>query len=176
MTRSNVATYTEVFTLIRELFAIQKDAKKLKLKPSHFSFNVKGGRCEKCQGLGVVKLDMHFLDDIEVECPACGGHRFKQQVLDVTYQGKHISNILDMTVDECIEHFLGTYVIKEKLMFLREVGLGYLKLGQTTITLSGGECQRIKLSKELSRYDARNTLYILDEPTTGLHPSDIDKL
>lgn len=176
MSRSNVATYTEVFTLIRELFANQKDAKKLKLKPSHFSFNVKGGRCEKCQGLGVVKLDMHFLDDIEVECPACEGHRFKQQVLNVMYRGKHISNILDMTVDECIQHFSETFFIKEKLMFLREVGLGYLKLGQTTITLSGGECQRIKLSKELSREETQNTIYILDEPTTGLHPSDIEKL
>ena len=176
MSRSNVATYTEVFTLIRELFSNQKDAKKMKLSPSDFSFNVNGGRCEKCQGLGVVKLDMHFLDDIEVECPVCEGHRFKQEVLDVTYQGKHISNILDMTVDECIDHFSETYLIREKLMFLREVGLGYLKLGQTTITLSGGECQRIKLSKELSREELRNTIYILDEPTTGLHPSDIEKL
>jgi len=176
MSRSNVATYTEVFTMIRELLANQKDAKKLKLKPSHFSFNVKGGRCEKCQGLGVVKLDMHFLDDIEVECPTCEGHRFKQEVLNVTYQGKHISNILDMTVDECMELFSEAYFIKEKLMFLQEVGLGYLKLGQTTITLSGGECQRIKLSKELSRDDLKNTIYILDEPTTGLHPSDIEKL
>lgn len=176
MSRSNVATYTEVFTLIRELFANQKAARKAKLKTSHFSFNVKGGRCEKCQGLGVVKLDMHFLDDIEVECPACEGHRFKQKILDVGYRGKHISEVLDMSVDECIEHFSESYYIKEKLLFLKEVGLGYLKLGQTTITLSGGECQRIKLSKELSREDLRNTIYLLDEPTTGLHPRDIEKL
>lgn len=176
MSRSNVATYTETFTLIRELFANLKAAKKAKLKPAHFSFNVKGGRCEKCQGLGVVKLDMHFLDDIEVECSACEGHRFKQKILDIEYKGKNISQVLDMTVDECIDHFSLTCNIKEKLSFLKEVGLGYLKLGQTTITLSGGECQRIKLSKELSRENLRNAIYILDEPTTGLHPKDIEKL
>lgn len=176
MSRSNVATYTEVFTHIRELYASQREAKKMKLKSSHFSFNVVGGRCEKCQGLGVIKLGMHFLDDVEVECPACEGHRFKQKILDVKYQGKHISEVLDMAVDECIEFFSKTYLIKDKLMYLQEVGLGYLKLGQTTITLSGGECQRIKLSRELSRDDVRNTIYILDEPTTGLHPRDIEKL
>jgi excinuclease ABC subunit A len=176
MSRSNVATYTEVFTHIRELYASQPSARKMKLKASDFSFNVVGGRCEKCQGLGLIKLGMHFLDDVEVECPSCEGHRFKQKILDVKYQGKHISEVLDMTVDECIEFFSKTYLIKEKLMYLREVGLGYLKLGQTTITLSGGECQRIKLSRELSRDDMRNTIYILDEPTTGLHPRDIEKL
>ncbi|MCT4634071.1 MAG: excinuclease ABC subunit UvrA [Firmicutes bacterium] len=176
MSRSNVATYTEIFTMIRELFASQKQARKLRLKPSHFSFNVKGGRCEKCQGLGVVKLDMHFLDDVEVECPVCDGHRFKEKILDVKYDGKHISEILDMTVDECIDHFSTAYDIREKLIFLQEVGLGYLKLGQSTLTLSGGECQRIKLSKELAREDLSNTIYILDEPTTGLHPRDIEKL
>lgn len=176
MSRSNVATYSEAYVLIRELYSNQKMDNKMKLKPSYFSFNVKGGRCDKCQGLGVVKLDMHFLEDIEVECPACEGHRFKQEVLDVTYKGKHISNILDMTVDECIKHFSEIDLIKEKLMFLSEVGLGYLKLGQSTITLSGGECQRIKLSKDLSKGDMKNTIYILDEPTTGLHPSDIETL
>jgi len=176
MSRSNVATYTEIFTLIRELFAGQKAAKKLKLKPSHFSFNVAGGRCENCQGLGLVKLNMHFLDDIEVECPICDGHRFKEEILSVKHNGKHISEILDLTVDECIEHFNASDDIKEKLSFMSEVGLGYLKLGQSTLTLSGGECQRIKLSKELARGSVNNSIYILDEPTTGLHPKDIEML
>ncbi|MCH4890016.1 excinuclease ABC subunit A [Acidaminobacter sp. JC074] len=176
MSRSNVATYTEVFSLIRELFSSQKDARKAKLKSTFFSFNVKGGRCEHCSGLGVVKLDMHFLDDVEVQCPVCEGHRFREEILRVKYKDKSISDVLDMTVDECVDLFSETYTIKDKLLLLSEVGLGYLKLGQTTITLSGGECQRIKLAKELSKESVTKTLYILDEPTTGLHPRDIEKI
>ncbi len=174
--RSNIATYTEVFTLIRELFSSEAEAKKLKLKPADFSFNVKGGRCEKCEGLGVIALDMQFLDDIEVVCPVCKGYRFKKKVLSVTYKGKSISDILNMTVLENLEFFEGNKEIFKKLSVINEVGLAYLKFGQSTTTLSGGECQRIKLSKELAKGNTGHTLYLLDEPTTGLHPSDSEKL
>ncbi len=175
--RSNVATYTEVFTLIRELFSAQPQAKKLKLKPADFSFNVKGGRCEKCEGLGVIPLDMQFLDDVEVICPVCKGHRFKKKVLSVTYKGNNISDILNSTVFENLEFFKNDKDILQKLKTIDEVGLSYLKLGQSTTTLSGGECQRLKLSKELAKGSNNgHTLYLLDEPTTGLHPSDIEKL
>ncbi len=174
--RSNIATYTEVFTLVRELFSSQPQAKLLKLKPSDFSFNVKGGRCEKCEGLGVIALDMQFLDDVEVICPVCKGHRFKKKVLSVTYKGKSISDILNMTVLEDLEFFEGSKDICKKLSVINEVGLAYLKLGQSTTTLSGGECQRLKLSKELAKGSLGHTLYLLDEPTTGLHPSDSEKL
>ncbi len=174
--RSNIATYTEVFTLIRELFSSQTEAKKLKLKPSDFSFNVKGGRCEKCEGLGVIALDMQFLDDVEVICPVCKGHRFKKKVLSVTYKGKSISDILNMTVLENLEFFEENKDIHKKLKVINEVGLAYLKLGQSTKTLSGGECQRLKLSKELAKGNNGHTLYLLDEPTTGLHPADSEKL
>ncbi len=174
--RSNIATYTEVFTLIRELFSAQAQAKKQKLKSADFSFNVKGGRCEKCEGLGVILLDMQFLDDVEVICPVCKGHRFKKKVLSVLYKGKSISDVLNMTVLENLEFFEGDRDIYKKLSVINEVGLAYLKLGQSTTTLSGGECQRLKLSKELAKGSGGHTLYLLDEPTTGLHPSDSEKL
>ncbi len=174
--RSNIATYTEVFTLIRELFSAQSGAKKLKLKPADFSFNVKGGRCEKCEGLGVMALDMQFLDDVEVVCPVCKGHRFKKKVLSVRYKGKSISDILNRTVLENLVFFEEDRDIYRKLSVINEVGLAYLKLGQSTATLSGGECQRLKLSKELAKGGGGHTLYLLDEPTTGLHPADSENL
>ncbi len=174
--RSNVATYSEVFTLIRELFSRQPEAKKLKLKPADFSFNVKGARCEKCEGLGVIPLDMQFLDDVEVVCPVCKGHRFKKKILSVRYNEKNISDILNATVLENIEFFKENKDILKKLNTIDEVGLSYLKLGQSTTTLSGGESQRLKLSKELAKGNNYHTLYLLDEPTTGLHPADSEKL
>ncbi len=174
--RSNVATYTEVFTLIRELFSAQPDAKKLKLKPADFSFNVKGGRCEKCEGLGVIPLDMQFLDDVEVICPVCKGHRFKKKVLSVKYNDKSISDILNSTILENLEFFKASKDITKKLITIEEVGIAYLKLGQSTTTLSGGECQRLKLARELAKGNTGHVLYLLDEPTTGLHPSDSEKL
>lgn len=174
--RSNIATYSEVFTLIRELFSSNYQAKKLKLKPSDFSFNVKGGRCEKCAGLGVIALDMQFLDDIEVTCPTCNGKRFKKSILSVNYKNKNISDILNMTVLDSLDYFKDNQEIYQKLEIIKTVGLDYLKLGQSTSTLSGGECQRLKLAKELAKGKTSNTLYLLDEPTTGLHPSDSDKL
>ncbi len=174
--RSNVATYTEVFTLIRELYSAQPEAKRLKLKPADFSFNVKGGRCEKCEGLGVIPLDMQFLDDVEVTCPVCKGHRFKKSVLSVEYKGRSISDILNSTVLENAEFFKENKEIYKKLSTIKEVGLAYLNLGQSTRTLSGGECQRLKLSKELAKGSSGHTLYLLDEPTTGLHPSDSRRL
>lgn len=174
--RSTVATYTDLFAPIRKLYASQTAAKLRGLKGSDFSFNVKGGRCEKCKGLGSIPLDMHFLDDIEVECPICHGRRFHSRVLEVSYKGYTISEILDMTVDQNMEVFQGEKEVLRRLEVLGEVGLGYLRLGQTTSTLSGGECQRIKLSKELAKSAAGRVLFLLDEPTTGLHPSDVDKL
>ncbi len=174
--RSNIATYTEVFSLIRELFSQQPEAKKLGLRPADFSFNVKGGRCEKCEGLGVIALDMQFLDDLEVICPVCKGQRFKKKILSVTYAGKNISDILNMTVLENLSFFANNKEIYKKLNTINEVGLTYLKLGQSTNTLSGGECQRLKLSKELAKNNNGHVLYLLDEPTTGLHPADSEKL
>lgn len=174
--RSTVATYTDLFAPIRKLFASQTAAKVLGLKGSDFSFNVKGGRCEKCKGLGSIPLDMHFLDDIEVECPTCHGRRFHSKVLQVEYKGYTISEILDRTVSQNMEVFQGEKEVFRRLQVLHEVGLGYLRLGQTTSTLSGGECQRIKLSKELAKSAAGSILFLLDEPTTGLHPGDVEKL
>lgn len=174
--RSNIATYTDLYTPIRELFATLPQAKKLRLKPSDFSFNVKGGRCEKCQGLGVIPLNMQFLDDIEVLCPVCHGKRFKKKVLSVTYKDKNISDILEATVRDNLTFFTEHKEIAGRLQTLCDVGLDYLKLGQSTITLSGGECQRIKLSKEIGKSNQGHTLYLLDEPTTGLHPLDIERL
>lgn len=174
--RSTVATYTDIFTTIRTLFSSQRAANDRRLKSSDFSFNVKGGRCEKCRGLGSIPLDMHFLDDIEVECPVCHGKRFNPHVLEVTYKNYTISEILDMTVKQNMEIFSDNKEVLNRLIVLNEVGLGYLTLGQSTSTLSGGENQRIKLSKELGRAGGGNTLFLLDEPTTGLHPSDIEKL
>ncbi len=176
LSRSNVATYTDLFTPIRSLFGGLVAAKEEKLTAKHFSFNVPGGRCEKCGGMGMLSLEMHFLPDVEVPCPACRGKRFKKKVLKVKYKGYSINDVLNLTVSKALEAFGNQKEIGAKLKMLKEIGLGYLKLGQTTSTLSGGECQRIKLAKELSKKTKGHTLYLLDEPTTGLHPRDIEKL
>lgn len=174
--RSNVATYTDVFSLIRNIFANSRKAKELNLKSKDFSFNVKGGRCEKCQGLGSIPLDMHFLEDIEVECPVCHGKRFHTETLSVEYKGYSISDILNLTIEENLSVFKDNAEVVRKLNILKDVGLEYLTLGQSTSTLSGGECQRIKLSKELGKTDKGHTLYLLDEPSSGLHPCDSKRL
>ena len=174
--RSNPATYTGVFTYIREIFAETIAAKKRGYKPGRFSFNVKGGRCEACNGDGIIKIEMHFLADVYVPCEVCKGKRYNRETLDVRYKGKNIADVLDMTVEEALHFFRNVPRIQRKLKTLDDVGLGYIKLGQSATTLSGGEAQRIKLSKELSRQSTGKTLYILDEPTTGLHFADIKKL
>ncbi len=174
--RSNPSTYVGFFDAIRELFATTVDAKTKGFKKSRFSFNLKGGRCEKCQGGGVIKIEMQFLPDIYVKCDACDGHRYNRETLDVRYKGKNIYEILKMTVDEAVEFFQNHPVIFSKLSFLKQVGLGYIELGQSAPTFSGGEAQRIKLANELSRRSSGRTMYILDEPTTGLHFYDIEKL
>ena len=174
--RSNPATYTGLFTPIRELFAATKEARSRGYAPGRFSFNVKGGRCDACEGDGVIKVEMHFLPDVYVECDVCHGMRYKRETLDITYSGKNISQVLDMTVEEAHEFFAAIPQIHSKLDTLSEVGLGYVTLGQRATTLSGGEAQRIKLARELARRDTGHTLYILDEPTTGLHFHDIDLL
>ncbi len=174
--RSNPATYTGVFTYIRELFSKTELARTRGYKPGRFSFNVKGGRCEKCQGDGLIKIEMHFLPDVYITCEACKGKRFNRETLEITYKGKTIADVLDMTVEEALNFFENIPSIKNKLKTLNDVGLGYLKLGQPATTLSGGEAQRIKLSKELSKRSTGKTLYILDEPTTGLHFDDVKKL
>ncbi len=174
--RSNPATYTGVFTYIREIFAQTPSAKKRGYKPGRFSFNVKGGRCEACSGDGIIKIEMHFLADVYVPCEVCGGKRYNNETLDVRYKGKNITEVLEMTVEESLEFFKNIPRIHKKLKTLDDVGLGYIKLGQPATTLSGGEAQRVKLSKELSRQSTGKTLYILDEPTTGLHFADIKKL
>ncbi len=174
--RSNPATYTGVMDEIRKLFASTKEAKLRGYKVGRFSFNVKGGRCEKCQGEGEIKIEMHFLPDVMVVCDSCKGKRYNPQTLEILYKGKNIAEVLDMSVDEAYEFFKSIPAIEAKLSTLRAVGLGYIKLGQNATTLSGGEAQRIKLSKELSRKDTGKTLYILDEPTTGLHFGDVDRL
>jgi excinuclease ABC subunit A len=174
--RSNPATYTGVFTFIRELFSSLKDSKIRGYKPGRFSFNVKGGRCEACSGEGIIKIEMHFLPDIYVPCEVCKGRRFNRETLDIKYKGKNIADILDMTVNEAADFFTNHPKIRHKLETLKQVGLGYIKLGQQATTLSGGEAQRIKLSAELSKKNTGNTLYILDEPTTGLHFEDIKLL
>ncbi|HWO77841.1 MAG TPA: excinuclease ABC subunit UvrA [Bacillus sp. (in: firmicutes)] len=176
MQRSNVATYSEAFTLIRNLFASLPESKDKKLEPKDFSFNTPGGRCEHCQGLGFVMTNMHFMPDLEVTCPVCKGKRFKDFILEITYKGKNISAILDMTIEESREMFKGMKKIGSIIDLLCDVGLGYLNWGQSVTTLSGGESQRIKLAKELYKQTANHTLYLLDEPTTGLHPSDVNKL
>jgi len=174
--RSNPATYTGVFTPIRDLFAKLPASKIRGYKPGRFSFNVKGGRCEACDGDGLIKIEMHFLPDVFVRCDVCKGRRYNRETLEITYRGKNIADVLDMTVDEALG-FLGSVpAIRSKLETLRDVGLGYIRLGQSATTLSGGEAQRVKLSKELSRRATGNTFYILDEPTTGLHFHDIRKL
>ncbi len=174
--RSNPATYTGVMDEIRNLFAQTKESQIRGYTASRFSFNVKGGRCEKCQGEGENKIEMHFLPDIMVKCDACGGTRYNQQTLEVFYKGKTISDVLAMSVEEAFEFFKAIPKIHQKMKTLVDVGLGYITLGQNAVTLSGGEAQRIKLSKELSRKDTGKTLYILDEPTTGLHFADVDRL
>ena len=174
--RSNPATYTGVFTDIRELFASTNDAKSKGFKSGRFSFNVKVGRCEACQGDGIIKIEMHFLSDIYVPCEVCKGKRYSRETLSVEYKGKNISDVLNMTVDEASEFFENIPKIKTKLNTLKEVGLGYVKLGQSSTTLSGGEAQRVKLATELSKRATGKTLYILDEPSTGLHTADVHRL
>ncbi|MBQ9017187.1 excinuclease ABC subunit UvrA [Candidatus Saccharibacteria bacterium] len=174
--RSNPATYTGVFNQIRDLYAHQPEAELRGYKAGRFSFNVKGGRCETCQGDGVNKIEMHFLPDVYVTCPACHGRRYNREALEIKYKGKDISEVLDMTIDEAVEFFANIPSIAPKLKTLQEVGLGYIRLGQPATTFSGGEAQRIKLATELARRSTGKTLYILDEPTTGLHTADVKKL
>jgi excinuclease ABC subunit A len=174
--RSNPATYTGVFTFIRTLFARTPEARMRGYGPGRFSFNVKGGRCEACQGDGLVKIEMHFLPDVYVTCEVCKGQRYNRETLDVRYKGKHVADVLAMTVREALDFFEAVPVIKQKLQTLHDVGLDYIRLGQAATTLSGGEAQRVKLSTELSRRATGRTLYILDEPTTGLHFADIERL
>ena len=174
--RSNPCTYVGIFTYIRDLFANLPESKNRGYTLNQFSFNVKGGRCEACQGDGQTKIEMHFLPDIFVKCPVCGGKRYNSAILDIKYNGKNISDILDMTVDDACKFFADKPLIYEKFKALKDVGLGYITIGQSATTLSGGEAQRIKLAKELSKKDTGNTIYILDEPTTGLHSEDIRKL
>ena len=174
--RSNPATYTGVFTAIRELFAATPDAKERGYKSGRFSFNIAGGRCEHCQGDGIIQIEMHFLPDIYVPCEVCGGKRYNRETLEVKYKGKSISDVLEMTVEEACEFFRPVPKIRDRLATLRDVGLGYIKLGQSATTLSGGEAQRVKLATELSKRSTGKTFYILDEPTTGLHSYDVDKL
>lgn len=174
--RSNPATYTGVFTDIRDLFAETPESKARGYKPGRFSFNVKGGRCEACSGDGIVQIEMHFLADVFVPCEVCGGKRYNEETLDIRYKGKNIYEVLEMTVEEALDFFEHIPKIHKKLKTLLDVGLGYMKIGQPATTLSGGEAQRIKLAKELSRSNTGNTLYILDEPTTGLHFADIKRL
>ncbi len=174
--RSNAATYADIFTPIREVFASSADARRLKLTPRHFSFNVPGGRCERCQGAGVLMVEMHFLPDAEVRCPVCHGRRFKREVLNVKYQGCDISQVLDMTIEEALQLFRDVPNAVSRLSLMVDVGLGYLQLGQPANTFSGGEAQRVKLAKELGRRGAGHTLYLLDEPTTGLHIDDAIRL
>lgn len=174
--RSNPATYTGVFDLVRDLFAKTPEAKARGYQKGRFSFNVKGGRCEKCSGDGIIKIEMHFLPDVYVPCEVCGGKRYNRETLEVKYKGKNIADVLDMTVEEALEFFGNIPKIKEKLQTLNDVGLSYVKLGQPSTQLSGGEAQRVKLATELSKRNTGKTLYVLDEPTTGLHIADVHQL
>jgi excinuclease ABC subunit A len=174
--RSNPATYTGAFGPIRDWFAGLPEAKARGYKPGRFSFNVKGGRCEACQGDGLIKIEMHFLPDIYVQCEECKGHRYNRETLEIHYKGLSIAGVLDLTVEAANEFFKAVPVIRNKLETLQRVGLGYIKVGQQATTISGGEAQRVKLAKELSRRATGRTLYILDEPTTGLHFHDVRKL
>jgi excinuclease ABC subunit A len=174
--RSNPATYTGLFGPIRELFAATPEARARGYKPGRFSFNVKGGRCEACQGDGVLRVEMHFLPDVYVLCDVCKGRRYNRETLEIKYKGLNIHEVLELTVEEALELLRPVPVLARKLETLAEVGLSYIKLGQSATTLSGGEAQRVKLARELSKRDTGNTLYILDEPTTGLHFDDIDQL
>jgi len=174
--RSNPATYTGLFTPLRELFSQLPESKARGYTPGRFSFNVKGGRCDKCEGDGVLKIEMHFLPDVYVTCEQCKGKRYNRETLEVHYKGKSISDVLAMTVEEALELFAPIPTLANKLQTLMDVGLGYIRLGQSATTLSGGEAQRVKLAKELSKRATGRTVYILDEPTTGLHLKDIQKL
>jgi excinuclease ABC subunit A len=171
--RSNPATYTGLFTPIRELFSSLPESQMRGYLPGRFSFNVKGGRCEACRGDGIVKIEMHFLPDVYVPCDVCRGRRYNRETQDVYYKGRNIADVLDMTVNEALEFFDAVPRIKDKLQTLHDVGLGYVHLGQSATTLSGGEAQRVKLATELSKRATGNTFYILDEPTTGLHFEDV---
>jgi excinuclease ABC subunit A len=174
--RSNPATYTGLFTPIRELFAEVPAARERGYGPGRFSFNVAGGRCEACQGDGVLKVEMHFLPDVYVPCDVCHGRRYNRETLEILYKGKNITEVLNLTVEDAHGYFNAVPNIARKLQTLLDVGLGYIRLGQSATTLSGGEAQRVKLALELSKRDTGRTLYILDEPTTGLHFADIDLL
>jgi len=174
--RSNPATYTGLFTPLRELFAGTQEARSRGYLPGRFSFNVKGGRCEACQGDGVLKVEMHFLPDIYVSCDVCKGRRYNRETLEVRYKGRNIHEVLEMTVEAALPFFSAIPVVARKLQTLLDVGLSYITLGQSATTLSGGEAQRVKLARELSKRDTGKTLYILDEPTTGLHFHDIAQL
>jgi len=174
--RSNPATYTGVFTLIRDIFSQILESRSRGYKSGRFSFNVKGGRCEACKGDGLIKVEMHFLPNIYVSCDVCSGHRYNRETLEIQYKGKTIAEILEMTVEDALEFFHAIPKITKKLQTLMDVGLSYITLGQNATTLSGGEAQRVKLSKELSKSDTGQTLYILDEPTSGLHFHDIKQL
>jgi excinuclease ABC subunit A len=174
--RSNPATYTGMFNQIRDLFAHLPTAKIRGYGAGRFSINVKGGRCEKCQGDGLIKIEMHFLPPVYVTCEACGGRRYNRETLEISYKGMNIADVLKMTVDEAVNFFRAVPLIYEQCLTLAQVGLGYLALGQSATTLSGGEAQRLKLASELSRRQTGRTLYILDEPTTGLHFHDVAKL
>ncbi len=174
--RSNPATYTGLFDLIRDVFAQTPDAKMRGYTNGRFSFNVKGGRCEACRGDGILKIEMHFLPDIYVPCEVCGGKRYNRETLEVKYKGKTIADVLDMTVEEALKFFAPLPKLARKLQTLYDVGLGYIRLGQSSTTLSGGEAQRVKLATELARRDTGRTLYVLDEPTTGLHTDDVKRL
>jgi excinuclease ABC subunit A len=171
--RSNPATYTGLFAPIRDLFANLPESQMRGYGPGRFSFNVKGGRCEACEGDGLVKIEMHFLPDVYVPCDVCRGRRYNRETLDVYYKGKNIADVLDLTVDDALEFFEALPVIKRKLQTLHDVGLGYIHVGQSATTLSGGEAQRVKLATELSKRETGSTMYILDEPTTGLHFEDV---
>ena len=174
--RSNPATYTGIFTYIRDLFSQTPEAKMRGYKPGRFSFNVKGGRCEACRGDGIIKIEMQFLPDVYVDCEECNGTRYNRETLEIHYKEKNTAEVLEMTVDEALGFFTNIPALKRKLGVLSKVGLGYIQLGQPATTLSGGEAQRIKLAAELSKVATGNTLYILDEPTTGLHFDDVARL
>jgi excinuclease ABC subunit A len=174
--RSNPATYTGAFDLVREIFAGTTEAQIRGYRPGRFSFNVRGGRCEACRGDGILQIEMHFLPDVYVPCEVCRGTRYNRETLEVTYRGKNIAQVLDMTVDEALSFFQHHGRLKRKLETLHDVGLGYIHLGQPATTLSGGEAQRVKLATELARKSDGRTLYMLDEPTTGLHAEDIRHL
>ena len=174
--RSNPATYVDVFGALRSLFAEVPEAKAKGYSPGRFSFNVKGGRCENCEGGGTIKIEMHFLPDVYITCDVCGGKRFNRDTLEIRYKGKNICEVLEMTVEEACTFFKNNPLISRKLNALNDVGLGYIKLGQSALTLSGGEAQRVKLAYELSKVSTGKTLYILDEPTTGLHFADVKQL